>query len=288
MRRVAPLHSVTYFLDCPSHLDCSELERLLQKAGLTPGPTQAADVIFTSDENTIGRWKTVALSDGGLGPRQAKVLRDRGGCAWLATGHLSSPDDWAARFSARWVNGAELLPDVHAEHYYVGQREGLLRAGQRAAELVRAHGAGAGAADAAQEVMYELAANAVLDAPADASGSPSYAFRRNEDDLTIKAGDEAVVSMAVQGKVLYLLAMDRFGRFDPAPLVRTLDAFGGKARVDSSGGGGGLGLRRILDKSALFAARIRPGQHTEALAVVELEEIRSRRARPKSVFFERL
>jgi hypothetical protein len=93
--------------------------------------------------------------------------------------------------------------------------------------------------------------------------------------------------MRVQGKQLFLMASVRIGRFDSAPLVRTLEAFAGEARVATTGGGGGLGLRRILEKSALFAARVRPEKLTEVLAVVELEEVRNRRARPKSLFFDR-
>lgn len=152
------------------------------------------------------------------------------------------------------------------------------------AEL-EARGAPRSAASACADVLYELAANALLDAPVDADGQPTYAHRRDDPGLQISPEDAAVVAFGVKGTRAYLGAVDRFGRLTAEPLARTVEGLGARARVNHAGGGAGLGLRRIVEQSGLIAARVVPGQLTEVLCAVDLEEVRRRATGPKSLFF---
>jgi hypothetical protein len=67
--------------------------------------------------------------------------------------------------------------------------------------------------------------------------------------------------------------------------VKVIAGLGTKARVDASGGGAGLGLRRVIEWSDLWSIRVSPGVSSEVLCVIDLTEARARSARPKSLFF---
>lgn len=136
--------------------------------------------------------------------------------------------------------------------------------------------------DAVVDVVHELAANALLDAPADAKGNPKYAHRRGPD-VQIAPEDACEVFAAVEEDRIYLGARDRFGRFDPKFLARAIEGLDERARLNTSGGGGGLGLRRMVEQSDLLAVRVVPGKMTQMLCVVSLQPIRRRRATPKSL-----
>src|SRR5207249_3606570 len=87
---------------------------------------------------------------------------------------------------------------------------------------------------------------------------------------------------------LMLWVSDRFGRMTIAPVVRAVGSLGGKAVVDSSGGGAGLGLRRLLEASDLVAWRVRRGKLCEVLAAIDLNGKRRRVGTAKTIFFHEL
>ncbi|NVJ03376.1 hypothetical protein HV824_35505, partial [Myxococcus sp. AM009] len=58
-----------------------------------------------------------------------------------------------------------------------------------------------------------------------------------------------------------------------------------RVQVDASGGGAGLGLRRILEHSDVVAVRVAAGRESRVLCVVDLGEARRRAAQPKSLLF---
>jgi hypothetical protein len=160
----------------------------------------------------------------------------------------------------------------------------LKAASSEAAALVETSGGTRNALSLAADVMHELAANALLDAPVDARGTPRYAHHRHEVDA-VAPEDACEVSMAVGEGGVYLEARDRFGRLPPTPISRALASMGGRMQVNSSGGGAGLGMRRILEHSDLIATRVLPGRETRMLCVVGLGESRRRASSPKSLLY---
>ncbi len=63
------------------------------------------------------------------------------------------------------------------------------------------------------------------------------------------------------------------------------DLYKRQDRVDASGGGAGLGLRRILEHSDVVAVRVAAGRESRVLCVVDLGEARRRATQPKSLLF---
>ena len=122
----------------------------------------------------------------------------------------------------------------------------LKAAASEASALVESSGGSRTAAALAAEVTHELAANALLDAPVDARGEAIYAHRR--DSVRAVAPEHVCeVSLAVASEGIYLEAVDLFGRLEPGPLARAVASWGGRMQVNASGGGAGLGMRRILE-----------------------------------------
>jgi hypothetical protein len=140
------------------------------------------------------------------------------------------------------------------------------------------------AAQLAEDVLHELAVNAMLDAPVDAQGQPKYAHRRTEVQ-EVALEDACELGLAVDGSRLYVEAVDRFGRLTTGPFARALDSYGGRVSVNSSGGGAGLGLRRMIEHSDAIAVRVVRGRETRVLCAVDLGDARRRGAFPKSLLF---
>jgi hypothetical protein len=140
------------------------------------------------------------------------------------------------------------------------------------------------AAQLAEDVLHELAVNAMLDAPVDGQGQPKYAHRRTEVQ-EVDPEDACELGLAVDGSRIYLEAVDRFGRLTTAPFARALDSYGGRVQVNSSGGGAGLGLRRMIEHSDAIAVRVVRGRESRVLCAVDFGDARRRAALPKSLLF---
>jgi hypothetical protein len=97
--------------------------------------------------------------------------------------------------------------------------------------------------------------------------------------------DTCHLAYTVEDGRMWLEMVDRFGRLTPAPYARALEGWGGRVKVDASGGGAGLGLRRILEHSDLVAARVIAGRESRVVCVVDLGEARRRATQPKSLLF---
>jgi hypothetical protein len=230
---------------------------------------------------------TILAYDGRLKPELGTLLRQSSSAFFLSCpGDARVPQAADLMVLSKLLRRSTLLPDFEGvQRYYVGSLDSLRSISERVMVHLESAGAPASAAQAAADVMYELAANALLDAPAGEDGKPRYAHRRDEPGLRIAAEDAAVITFGIQGKKAVLGAFDRFGRLTHEPLSRTLEGIGGRAKVNDSGGGAGLGLRRIVEQSELVAARVIPGRATEVLCTVDLGESRRRAANPKSIFF---
>lgn len=142
-----------------------------------------------------------------------------------------------------------------------------------------------GASGSVADVTYELLVNALLDAPVNEKGELRYAHRRNE--VTSVAAEDACELRATRiDSHVIVVVRDRFGRLTADPVARTVEGLGSKARVDSSGGGAGLGMRRILEQTDALAFRVVPNRLTEVFCALDAGGGR-RRGHPKSLFFLR-
>ncbi|MGA9525461.1 MAG: hypothetical protein WBV82_28635 [Myxococcaceae bacterium] len=236
---------------------------------------------------SVTQWRAtpVVAYDGRLDPRAAPLFSREGGVLLVALREETGVARWELDLIARFLSRASLMPpDATVQEIELASMEDLAQV----ADLVRSVASAAGATQASQDVtsdvVYELCANALLDAPVDEAGQPRYAHRRHEAP-EIDPADACRVELAVDEGLLYVCVTDRFGRLTPAPLAKTISGLGQRARVDASGGGAGLGFRRLLDQGQVLAARVVPDRSTEVLCVVSLTEIRRRSAGMKSVFF---
>ncbi|HSP81298.1 MAG TPA: hypothetical protein VLQ93_22460 [Myxococcaceae bacterium] len=238
----------------------------------------------TGEACSLGR--ELVLFDGRLGPSHAELLQREPPALLLATrapGGL--PSQWETRVLGSLLRGEPLMPPgLTVARLWLERVADIKAASAEASALVEASRGSRVAAGLAADVMHELAANALLDAPVDASGTPRYAHRRDEVQ-EVAAEDACEVSLAVGEGGIYLEAVDRFGRLTPAPIARALSSLGGRVQVNASGGGAGLGMRRILEHGELIAVRVLPGRETRMLCVVGFGEVRRRAALPKSLLY---
>lgn len=144
------------------------------------------------------------------------------------------------------------------------------------------HTTGALAAD----VVHELVTNALLAAPVDGAGRPRYAHRR-DSVRTVSPEDACLLKWGLLGNQLFVACTDRFGRLDTAPWCRALATWGRPVKVNASGGGAGLGLRRVLEHADVVAIRVEPRVSTEVVIALSLEGPRKRSNLRKSIFFVR-
>jgi len=230
--------------------------------------------------------RELVLFDGRLGPSHATLLQREPPALLLATREPGGlPSQWEMRVLGSLLRGETMMPrGVMVARLWLERVADIQAASAEAAALVESSRGSRVAAGLAADVMHELAANALLDAPVDASGTPRYAHRRDEVQ-EVAAEDACEVALAVGEGGIYLEAVDRFGRLTPAPIARALSSLGGRVQVNASGGGAGLGLRRILEHGELIAVRVVPGRETRMLCVVGFGEARRRAALPKSLLY---
>jgi hypothetical protein len=265
---------------------------LIADASLAPAVVaQAAPALVRSGLPLVAggaraHARELVLFDGRLGPSHAALLERDPPALLLATREAGGiPSAWEARVLASLLRGESLLPPGSAvAKLWLERVVDLKVASSEACSLVESSKGGRNTANLAADVMHELAANALLDAPADAHGTPYYAHRR--DSVQAVAPEHICqVAMAVGEGGIYLEAVDLFGRLTPEPIARAVSSLGGRAQVNASGGGAGLGMRRILEHCDLIAVRVVPGKETRMLGVVGFGEARRRAALPKSLLY---
>ncbi|WP_375772852.1 hypothetical protein NR798_18840 [Archangium gephyra] len=267
---------------------------LVADASLAPASLeQAAPALVRSGLPVVVRGgsarapaRELVLFDGRLGPAHAALLERTPPALLLASREPGGlPSAWEMRVLGALLRGESLLPPgAPVARLWLERVLDLKGASSEASALVEASKGSRNAAGLAAEVMHELAANALLDAPVDASGTPLYAHRR-ESVQAVAREHICQVSMAVGEGGLFLEAVDLFGRLTPGPIARALASLGGRMQVNASGGGAGLGMRRILEACELIAVRVVPGKETRMVGVVGLGEARRRAALPKSLLY---
>ncbi|MBZ4417820.1 hypothetical protein [Myxococcus sp. RHSTA-1-4] len=230
--------------------------------------------------------RRLVLFDGRLSPSHAESLRREPPPLLLATrGPDGRPAAWEVRLLGALLRGGALLPEgVEVARHRLRRVADIGVTGAAASAAVGQAGGSRVAAGLVGDVVHELAANALLDAPVDARGQHRYAHRRTEVS-EVAEEDACELSFAVEDGRMWLEVVDRFGGLRPGPFARALEGWGGRVRVDASGGGAGLGLRRILEHSDTVAVRVRPGQESRVLCVVDMGEARRRATQPKSLLF---
>ncbi len=230
--------------------------------------------------------QVVALHRENLGERLAQALRRRSPALALACRDGGLPSGWELRVLRSLLGGAPLkaLLPAPAVTWRLESISDLQAAANHAGEATLAAGGKRTAAAVASDVAYELAANALLDAPVDEQGTPKYAYRRAEQP-TIDAGDGCDFALAAEPGRLYVWVGDRYGRLTVGPVANAVAACSGGGQVNIEGGGAGLGLRRVIEHSDLFAAKVTEHASTEVVCTVELSENRRRAGGLKSLFF---
>jgi len=267
-----------------------QLRSVLPRAGLalseaSAGATRVVD-IDRLERVPEPAGPVVALNGGRLSPRHAAALRRTPPALILACREPPGvPSEWELQALARLLAGGPLPPpDRSPRPFRLTEVSTLQKVSAAAAEAAMQAGARKNAADIAADVMHELAANALFDAPAFPDGTPKYAHRRGPE-LQLDPGDIAEVSIQASGQHVFLSAIDPFGRLKASSIAAALDRLDEPHQVNGAGGGAGLGLRRILEQSDLIAVRINPGKRCEVTCAVELGSARRRAANPKSLFF---
>lgn len=231
----------------------------------------------------------VALFDGKILPSHAELLRLPRPPLLLACRENGQPSQWELRALAAWLAGAPLtaLAPVPCSAWKIATVADLRAVSQDAEAAALEAGAGTAAGGIVADVMYELVANALFDAPHTASGTPKYAHQRGLE-VQIEPGDACRATLAIADGRAYLTATDLFGRLTADPVASVVAGLGAKAQINSAGGGAGLGMRRLIEQSDLWAARVAPQVVTEVLCVVDLGDTRRRAGSPKSLMFTTL
>ncbi len=228
--------------------------------------------------------RRLLLFDGKLSPAHAASLHREPPELLLALrGAEGQPSAWEVRLLGDLLRGASLLP-AGAVCRRLQSVEDISATGEAAAKASLQAGGSRTAASLVGDVVHELAVNAMLDAPVDAQGQHRYAHRRAEV-REVAPEDACELSYVAEGGRMWLEVVDRFGGLRPGPFARVLGAWGGRVQVDASGGGAGLGLRRILEHSDAVAVRVTAGRESRVLCVVDLGEARRRATQPKSLLF---
>ncbi|WP_233585555.1 hypothetical protein [Corallococcus sp. CA054B] len=263
--------------------------KLTPDTTLTPEALEKASGVLARDGLLLGRGDDAApqlvLFDGRFTPAHAALLERRPPALLLATRDGGQPSAWEARLLSALLRGEPMIPQEAATSVaWLGSVAEVTALGERAAEAVLQAGGSKSAASRVADVVHEIGVNALLDAPVDGSGEPKYAHRRGQVQ-SVADDDRCLLSWAVADGRAWLEATDRFGRLSVSPLVRVVKAWGEKAQVDASGGGAGLGLRRILEHSDVVAVRVTPGKRTQFACGVDLGDARRRAAQPKSLLF---
>ncbi|NTX62839.1 hypothetical protein HUA74_19515 [Myxococcus sp. CA051A] len=234
----------------------------------------------------VGGQGALVLFDGVLKPEHAQWLRHEPPALLLATRERDGgPSMWEVRLlGALWKEGSLLPEQAEVSRHPLRRMVDINTAATAAAVAVSDAQGSRVSAGLVADVVHEIAVNALLDAPVDARGEPRYAHRRTEV-REVEAEDACELVFAVEDGRMWLEVADRFGGLRPGSFARALEGWGQRVKVDASGGGAGLGLRRILEHCDTVAVRVTAGRESRVVCVVDLGDARRRAAQPKSLMF---
>ncbi len=294
----------SYFLHLPSSIARSRVERVfcastdMSKIHLVSTAEELFDVpeprgIITHD-STLKDAEMLALTRPDL--RQAIMCSDRYDAAFQAMKEneqiqhlvnwpdfLTTPRSWdimcvskcfSPQGSLHWT---QFLPGGSAHRkwglYSSFDRDMVI---ENITELVRTQLSQERLADSVAEVAYEMAMNAMYDAPVDEFGRAKYSHDRQAD---IALDDDEVPSLefATDGSTIALQVDDPFGRLRRYDVLegigRGLNARHAQAAQDvlnTSQGGAGLGLFRMFQLSTSLMFDVLKSKHTRVIALFDM------------------
>jgi hypothetical protein len=140
-------------------------------------------------------------------------------------------------------------------------------------------------------VAHEMLMNALYDAPAD-DGKPRFAHDRTMR-IHLDVAEAPSFELRTDGLSLMLQVTDPFGRLRREHVysslmrgIRSRHAKSSDQVIDTSGGGAGLGLHRIISDASTAIFDVREGSSTSVTATFDLgQSNRERRRQPTSLLY---
>lgn len=135
------------------------------------------------------------------------------------------------------------------------------------------------------QLADELIMNAMYDAPVDEKGQPKYAHRRKEP-IQLLPHERPTFGYGSDGTRIVIAVADPFGGLTREAVFGGLHRSLTTGRMDTSGGGAGLGMMLIHQAAKVVFFDVIPGAKTQVTAVLELDvPPRQMRKLPGSVHF---
>ncbi len=133
------------------------------------------------------------------------------------------------------------------------------------------------------ELTHELLMNAMYDAPVGEDGKAKYAGDRRAE-ITLEENEAAVIKCGSDGERIAVSVTDTFGRLGRGQVFEGMHRGLSGGKMDTSGGGAGLGMLYIYKSTSLSSFTIVPGKRTEVVGLYELDlNRRDFRNLPRSV-----
>ncbi len=123
-----------------------------------------------------------------------------------------------------------------------------------------------------QDVADELITNAVYDAPVDAAGTPMFRSHDRRRQVLLPVADRPTLRVARDPSHVAISVSDPFGSLRAATVRFYLaqGLGGGPDQVDPKEGGAGLGLTRVYEQVDRLTIKVRRGEATEVMAMIEV------------------
>ncbi len=140
-------------------------------------------------------------------------------------------------------------------------------------------------------IAEELMMNAIYDAPL-ASGKEKYRRLNRQHEVLLDKCDEAVFSVACDGRILALSVIDPFGELSRDKvfqyLRKVLVRNDTDQLIDTKELGAGLGLYKVLYSCHSLVFNVQKGKFTKVLALIDCErQLRDFSRMPRSIqYFE--
>jgi hypothetical protein len=134
-------------------------------------------------------------------------------------------------------------------------------------------------------VADELVTNAVYDAPVDHEGRARFTHLHRLEEVTLDPGEEAVATLATDGRRLGISVADPFGSLSGEKVLDYLSKCfrKGSDQIDKKAGGAGLGLYYIFEGVSHFVVNVAPRRRTEVIGLLDVRgKYRDFAARGKS------
>lgn len=127
--------------------------------------------------------------------------------------------------------------------------------------------------DRIDQVLEELLMNSIYDAPTDDKGQAVFNHLDRKTTVELSQDQEAELRFGSDGVLLAISVRDPFGSLTKDTLIQYLDSGyrGEKNPLHVGKGGGGQGLRLIIEQSDLTIINIREREETEFICLFNIE-----------------